>query len=134
MNVDGPIVSVSTASNTDVSFTVRVDFQNEFFIEPSVPYNFTISPSEPRYYFYNFSTNVTEVENSNYDTVILEVFSADSVCMTVSIQNASVSNCATTFSCVYCLICSVQFLIQIKTLLLGDSMKLSIHKEESRYL
>jgi hypothetical protein len=66
--------------------------------------------------------------------VILEVFSADSVCMTVSIQNASVSNCATTFSCVYCLICSVQFLIQIKTLLLGDSMKLSIHKEESRYL
>jgi hypothetical protein len=89
MNVDGPIVSVSTASDTDVSFTVRVDFQNEFFIEPSVPYNFTISPSEPRYYFYNFSTNVTEVENSNYDTVILEVFSADSVCMTVSIQNAS---------------------------------------------
>ncbi|KAJ3650386.1 hypothetical protein Zmor_016489 [Zophobas morio] len=89
VRVDSPIVSVATASEKNVTFSVRVDYQEDFFIQPSRQYNFTITPSEPRYYFYNFSTNVSEEVNSNYETVILEVFSNDFVCMTVSIQNAS---------------------------------------------
>ena len=91
VRVDSPIVSVATASEKNVTFSVKVDYQEDFFIQPSIQYNFTITPSEPRYYFYNFSTNVSEEVNSNYETVILEVFSNDFVCMTVSIQNASVS-------------------------------------------
>ncbi|NP_001099128.1 Sid-1-related C precursor [Tribolium castaneum] len=89
ITVDSPIVSVSTAAPRNVTFTVQVDYQKDFFIKPSVKYNFNITPSEPRFYFYNFTANITESPNSNYETVILEVFSDDFVCMTVSIQNAS---------------------------------------------
>ncbi|RZC36405.1 Sid-1-related C [Asbolus verrucosus] len=90
VQIDSPVLTVSTASETNVNFTVRVDYQEDFVIKPSRTYNFTISPSEPRYYFYNFTTNLSsEVENSNYDTVILKVESDDTVCMTVSIQNIS---------------------------------------------
>ncbi|KAK9876017.1 hypothetical protein WA026_011133 [Henosepilachna vigintioctopunctata] len=85
-----PIVAVSTASEKNVSFSINVEYQREFYIELSKDYEFTITPSEPRYFFYNFSVNITRSEEeSNYHTVILEVESTDQVCMTVSIQNAS---------------------------------------------
>jgi len=42
-----------------------------------------VSPAEPRFYAFNF-TNST-------DTVLLRVDSDDDICMTVSIQNMSVS-------------------------------------------
>lgn len=43
-----------------------------------------------RYFFYNFSSNISKPEE-NFDTVVLKIHSDDPVCMTVSIQNASVS-------------------------------------------
>lgn len=95
VKVNYPIISVSTASPTNISFTVRVDYESHFFIQPSKEYNLTISPSEPRYVFYNFSIDNSSLHkddsSNNYHTVILEVFSEDDVCMTVSIQNVSVS-------------------------------------------
>lgn len=42
-----------------------------------------------RYYFYEFTENSTN--RSNFKTVILEVDSSNEICMTVSIQNATVS-------------------------------------------
>nr|QRW27851.1 sid-like C [Phaedon cochleariae] len=88
---DSPIVSVATASNELIEFTINVHSQKNFYIEHSKEYNFTVSPSEPRYFFYNFSTNVSQLvtTDSNYETVILEVTSDDDICMTVSIQNIS---------------------------------------------
>lgn len=89
---ENPIVSVSTSSQVPVNFTVEVDYVEDFYIKPSVQYNTTVSPSEPRYFYYNFSSNASLNDlDSNYETVILEVNSEDNICMTVSIQNAKVS-------------------------------------------
>ncbi|XP_019878663.2 SID1 transmembrane family member 1 [Aethina tumida] len=86
---ENPIVSVSTSSQVPVDFTVEVDYVEDFYIKPSVQYNTTVSPSEPRYFYYNFSSNASLNDlDSNYETVILEVNSEDNICMTVSIQNA----------------------------------------------
>ncbi|XP_018574212.1 SID1 transmembrane family member 1 isoform X2 [Anoplophora glabripennis] len=83
-------LTISTVSSVNASFTVNVKNQEFFQIKPSVMYNFSISPSEPSYFFYNFSTNLTfAAKDSNYETVILEVESKDDICMTVSIQNVS---------------------------------------------
>lgn len=84
------ILTISTVSDVNATFTVNVKNQGFFQIKPSVKYNFSISPSEPSYFFYNFSTNLTlATKDSNYETVILEVNSNDDICMTVSIQNVS---------------------------------------------
>ncbi|KAJ8921215.1 hypothetical protein NQ315_013687 [Exocentrus adspersus] len=84
------ILTISTVSDVNATFTVNVESQEHFKIQPSVLYNFSISPSEPRYFFYNFTTNLTLArKDSNYETVILEVNSDDDICMTVSIQNVS---------------------------------------------
>jgi len=42
-----------------------------------------VSPAEPRFYAFNFTDNA--------ETVLLRVDSDDDICMTVSIQNMSVS-------------------------------------------
>ncbi|KAH1018617.1 hypothetical protein HUJ05_006348 [Dendroctonus ponderosae] len=76
---ENPIVSLATSSLTSIDFTVTVDFPNEFLLEHSTNYSIQISPSEPH----------TEVRESNYDTVILEVLSLDTICTIVSIQNVS---------------------------------------------
>lgn len=87
---ENPIITIASSSLKNVTFSIKVDYQEDFFVELSKNYEFTITPSEPRYFFYNFSTNNTnDEEYSNYHTVILEVESIDEVCMTVSIQNAS---------------------------------------------
>ncbi|XP_072386830.1 SID1 transmembrane family member 1-like isoform X1 [Diabrotica undecimpunctata] len=85
------IVSVTTASVSNVSFTIRVDNQKNFTLELNKEIEFDITPSEPRYFFYNFTSNNTLLSkgDSNYETVILEVTSEDDICMTVSIQNIS---------------------------------------------
>ncbi|CAG9862490.1 unnamed protein product [Phyllotreta striolata] len=87
---ENPILSVATSSNTSVHFSVNVHHQTNFSIQLNRVYNFTITPSEPRYFFYNFTTNSTLLKkgDSNYETVILEV-NSDDICMTVSIQNIS---------------------------------------------
>jgi hypothetical protein len=45
-----------------------------------------VSPSEPRYYDFQFQADM--------ETVVLRVDSDDDICMTVSIQNKSVSSVA----------------------------------------
>ncbi|KAK5638986.1 hypothetical protein RI129_013281 [Pyrocoelia pectoralis] len=82
---EGPIVTVSTAAHYNISYSLRVNLNNSF-VSPSVTYNINITPSETRYYFYNFPENDTD---KNYQTVILEIQSDDDVCMMVSIQNAT---------------------------------------------
>nr|WJM99465.1 SID1 transmembrane family member 1-like protein [Ips calligraphus] len=88
-----PIITLATSSVANVHFNISVDFPQYFHIEHNTLYNFTISPSEPQYFFYNFTSpdNSSEenVNNSNYDTVILEVFSSDQICTVISIQNVS---------------------------------------------
>ncbi|KAL3270826.1 hypothetical protein HHI36_021345 [Cryptolaemus montrouzieri] len=87
---ENPIVTISTSSIRNIAFSINVDYQRDFYVELSKDYEFTITPSEPRYFFYNFSMNNSKIDDdSNYHTVILEVESSDEVCMTVSIQNAS---------------------------------------------
>ncbi|CAH1112402.1 unnamed protein product [Psylliodes chrysocephalus] len=90
INHESPIISVSTSSIETIQFTVNVQYQTNFSLQLNQEYNFTITPSEPRYFFYNFTTNSTLLKkgDSNYETVILEVTS-DDICMTVSIQNIS---------------------------------------------
>uniref|UniRef100_A0A1Y1KN72 SID1 transmembrane family member 1 n=1 Tax=Photinus pyralis TaxID=7054 RepID=A0A1Y1KN72_PHOPY len=82
---EGPIVSVSTASHDNISYTLQVDLADSY-IEPGVSYDTVITPSQARYYFYSFPENRTE---ANYETVILEIESQDDVCMMVSVQNSS---------------------------------------------
>lgn len=88
---DNPIVSVSTSYNRSVNFTLLVEGREEFLIEPGRFYEVEISPTEPMFYFYNFSTNFSDTER-NFETVILEIESHNNVCMVASIQNASVSD------------------------------------------
>ncbi|KAF5287334.1 hypothetical protein FQA39_LY15937 [Lamprigera yunnana] len=84
---DGPIVSISTAANHNISYLLMVDLNNTF-IDVNVEYNIIVTPSAPRYYFYNFPKNLSNVDG-NFDTVLLKVNSEDNVCMIISIQNAS---------------------------------------------
>ncbi|XP_018319207.1 SID1 transmembrane family member 1-like isoform X2 [Agrilus planipennis] len=86
---DAPVISFSTASEEIISFSVEVTDETDFYIDLGKQYNITISPSEPRYYFYTFHQNVTVNDKYNLKTVILEVNSDDLICMTISIQNAS---------------------------------------------
>ncbi|XP_044738030.1 SID1 transmembrane family member 1-like [Chrysoperla carnea] len=82
------ILSVSTAADHNVSVNVLVKHDTEFYITDSVQYNVTISPSEPKYFFYEFKKeNMTY--KYNYRTVVLQVESDDDVCMMISIQNVN---------------------------------------------
>lgn len=82
------LVSVSTSSITNVELTVFMEFEENFFINHSVRYNVTVTPSKPKYYFYKFESNYTE--NSAH-SMVLHVNSNDDVCMLISIQNSTVS-------------------------------------------
>lgn len=86
---DPPIVSVATSSIDDVTVEVTVEPEDEFTIAPNQEYTVAVTPSEPKYFYYDFPDNATQTDNTQ--TVVLVVTSEDNVCMTVSIQNASVS-------------------------------------------
>lgn len=45
---ENPIVTIASSSLKNVSFSIKVDYQKDFFIELSKDYEFTITPSEPR--------------------------------------------------------------------------------------
>ncbi|XP_069691138.1 SID1 transmembrane family member 1-like isoform X2 [Periplaneta americana] len=75
------IVSVSSASPRNLSFSLRVDEEKDFFIELSHERTLFVSPSEPRYYAFKFEDGA--------ETVLLRVDSDDDICMTISIQNMS---------------------------------------------
>lgn len=80
-------IAVSTVSNIPVDVTVRVEEQTDFYIKDNYTYSVTISPSQPKYFYYKYDEN-EDLENAN--TVILEVDSNDETCLTVSIQNSTV--------------------------------------------
>ncbi|KAF5284132.1 hypothetical protein FQR65_LT00132 [Abscondita terminalis] len=86
-NEDGPIITISTTSKSNVSYTLAVNLTN-IFVELNIEYNIVVSPSKPLYYFYSFLKNASD-EGNNSETVLLKVNSEDDVCMLVSIQNAS---------------------------------------------
>ncbi|XP_050302474.1 SID1 transmembrane family member 1-like [Anthonomus grandis grandis] len=88
---ENPIVTLATTSKENIDYTLTVDFPKYFHLDPSVPYHVNISPSEPQYFFYNFSApnNPSQNSGSNYDTVLLTITSNDSICTIVSIQNVS---------------------------------------------
>lgn len=72
--------------------TLTVESDTNFYITDSEQYNVTISPSEPRYFFYNFKPQENRSDLYNYRTVVLQVNSDDDICMMISIQNISVSS------------------------------------------
>ncbi|WP_323677967.1 hypothetical protein, partial [Halorubellus sp. PRR65] len=59
---ENPIITIASSSTRNVTFSIKVDYQQDFFVELSKDYEFTITPSEPLYFFYNFSTNNTHDE------------------------------------------------------------------------
>ncbi|XP_056644040.1 SID1 transmembrane family member 1-like isoform X1 [Diorhabda sublineata] len=88
---ENSFISIATSSNKTINFTIEVRKQNTFTIELSKEHKFNITPSQPSYFFYNFTTDDSLIKkgDSNYETVILEVNSDDDICMVVSIQNIS---------------------------------------------
>ncbi|XP_014484274.1 PREDICTED: SID1 transmembrane family member 1-like isoform X2 [Dinoponera quadriceps] len=77
------IVSISTASRTNVFFNLTVMEVIDFRLSLGVPKIVEVSPSEPIYYGYVFSG---ETENTS---VLIRVESDNDICMTVSVQNTS---------------------------------------------
>ncbi|XP_046592495.1 SID1 transmembrane family member 1 isoform X1 [Neodiprion lecontei] len=76
-------VSISTASISNISFSMSVFPSNDFYMHPGEIRNVIISPAEPIYYGFKFSG---EMESSS---VLMQVESDSDTCMTVSIQNIS---------------------------------------------
>lgn len=70
--------------NTEIADLVKFSAYN-FLYSPGIEKVVKISPSEPLYYGYIFPK---EMENTS---VIVRVESDNDICMTVSIQNTSVS-------------------------------------------
>nr|XP_018910555.1 PREDICTED: SID1 transmembrane family member 1-like [Bemisia tabaci] len=75
------VISVSTSSPSNVNFSLEVVKQQNFSIKLEDEYETVITPSEPAFFLYNFSENVS--------SVLLEIDSPDKTCMTLSIQNIS---------------------------------------------
>lgn len=59
--------------------------ENAFYVKRDDEYSVIVSPSQPRYVYYKFT-------ESDSDSIIIEVDSEDDVCLTVSVQDSSVSN------------------------------------------
>lgn len=74
------IVSISSESLHNVSFSLFVKTVDYFFIGLSQIYEVIVSPSEPSYFVFKFQENYP-------DTVLLQVNSSDDTCTAVSIQN-----------------------------------------------
>ncbi|XP_011155014.1 SID1 transmembrane family member 1 isoform X2 [Harpegnathos saltator] len=77
------IVSISTASQTNIFFNLNVTEITDFYLSSGIEKVVEISPSEPVYYGYIFP------ENTEITSVIVRVESDNHICMTVSIQNTS---------------------------------------------
>lgn len=87
--IQAPYVTISSMSETDVTANITLTTEKQFYIIPSIWYNAVISPSTPRFYYYSFPPFTSA--GKNYNMVTLKVNSPSDVCMTVSIQNYSVS-------------------------------------------
>lgn len=79
---------ISTYSKNPVSVTIRVELQETFVVERNHNYSVTISPSQSSFFYYN-NPNVTRYDAIT--TIVIEIDSQDEICLTVSIQNSTVS-------------------------------------------
>ncbi|GLH03025.1 Sid-1-related C [Gryllus bimaculatus] len=74
------IVSISTASPHNVTFSLLVKTVDNFFVQLSQTYDVLVSPSEPSYFAFKF-------QKEDPDTVLLQVDSKDEICTAVSVQD-----------------------------------------------
>ncbi|KAF2898206.1 hypothetical protein ILUMI_07968 [Ignelater luminosus] len=79
-------MSIASTSNVAIEFSVRVEEEENFYVEEDKSYFVTISPSEPRFFYYKFAE---KNDDKFINTVILEVDSDDDICLTVSVQEPS---------------------------------------------
>lgn len=89
LKIELPYVAISTMSTVTVTTNVVLNMQEDFYVESNKIYTTTISPSTPKFYYYNFPLN----DSKSTSNVKLEVNSTDDICMMASIQNYSVSSC-----------------------------------------
>ncbi|KAJ8935542.1 hypothetical protein NQ314_012746 [Rhamnusium bicolor] len=90
------ILALSTASPKPVTINIQLEEETDFYVQRDKIYSLSVSPSEPRYVFYNFQHNSS-------DTVVIEVDSEDDICLTVSVQDSRV-----------CILLLHRFIIRIK--------------------
>uniref|UniRef100_A0AAR5P121 Uncharacterized protein n=2 Tax=Dendroctonus ponderosae TaxID=77166 RepID=A0AAR5P121_DENPD len=76
------IVAISTSSPTNVSVTIILEEERDFFMKRDIDYTVMVSPSQSRYKYFAFDENCT-------DTVVIEVDSTDDVCLTISVQDSA---------------------------------------------
>lgn len=72
-------IDVSTSSPSNLSYTVRADFKDDFFIELDRERFFNVTPAEPVFYEFKFPKDV--------DMVLVKVIADDDFCAMVAIQN-----------------------------------------------
>lgn len=78
------IVAVSTSSPTNVSVSIILQEETDFFMTVDTTYSSMVSPSQSKFQFFKFHDNTS-------DTVIIDVDSDDDVCLTISVQDSTVS-------------------------------------------
>lgn len=85
------MVSVSTSDIVDLEVEILVTEERDFYIETGTNHSLVVSPSQPEYVYYKF----TEADT---DSIIIEIDSEDDVCLTVSVQDSTVSICNAGYS------------------------------------
>jgi hypothetical protein len=76
------IITVSSPSYENVSFSLSIELQKDFDLGLNVPWNATVEPFQSRFFSFVFPENVTDV--------ILEANSDDDICMTLSLRERKV--------------------------------------------
>lgn len=79
---EGLVVSVSTSSLQNVSFTVLAELQQDFEFGLDEVRSASVSPSQPKFFSFEFPTGIS--------TILLEADSPDDTCMTISLQDRKV--------------------------------------------
>jgi len=76
------IVSVTSSSLKNVSFSVWAEVQQDFEFGLDDQRNTSVSPSQPRFFSFIFPEKI--------NTILLEADSPDDTCMTISLQERKV--------------------------------------------
>ncbi|KAJ8978689.1 hypothetical protein NQ317_004217 [Molorchus minor] len=75
------ILAIASASTTNVNINIQLEEEDGFYLQLNKTYTMSISPSEPRYYFYKFGRDAS-------DTVVIEIESKNKICLIVSVQDS----------------------------------------------
>lgn len=78
------IVALSTSSAINIDITIVVEEEKNFYLTEAQEYSVSVSPSEPKYYYYKFFNDTKST------SAIIEIVSDDDICLTVSIQDSYV--------------------------------------------